>query len=101
MAAQRDGTIKWLSFTLALGYQPVEMEGVQVFFKCNGWALLVRGCPCGQGLVSPAEDGAILCRFPAIYASAAVLDFLSQHRRLIYWDAAHGGAGFLLDFRFA
>src|SRR5882762_4345178 len=50
------------------------------------------------GLVSPPEDGAILCRFPAIYASAAVLDFLSQHRRLIYWDAAHGGAGFLLDF---
>jgi len=48
MAAQRDGTIKCLSFTLALGYQAVEMKGVQVFFKCNGWALLVRGCPCGQ-----------------------------------------------------
>jgi len=48
MAAQRDGTIKWLSFTLALGYQAVEMKGVQVFFKRNRWALLVLGCPCGQ-----------------------------------------------------
>jgi len=48
MAAQRDGTIKCLSFTLALGYQAVEMKGAQVFFKCNGWALLVRACPCGQ-----------------------------------------------------
>jgi hypothetical protein len=48
MAAQRDGTTKCLSITLALGYQAVEMKGVQVFFKRNGWALLVRGCPCGQ-----------------------------------------------------
>ncbi len=53
------------------------------------------------GLVSPPEDGPVLCRFPAIYASAAAWDFPSQHRRLIYWDAAHGGAGFLFDFRFA
>src|ERR1700675_3944095 len=51
--------------------------------------------------VSPAEDRPILCRLAAIHAGAAARDFLAQHGRLIYWDAAHGGAGFLFDFGFA
>src|SRR5260370_3307047 len=52
-------------------------------------------------LVSPAENGPVLAWVLAVHASAAGRAFPTQHRRLIYWDAAHGGAGFLFDFGFA
>src|SRR5579859_1498855 len=57
--------------------------------------------PRRAALVGPAENGTVLRRVTAIDASAAAGEFPAEHSRLIYWDAAHGGAGFLLDFGFA
>jgi len=88
---------KCLSFTLALGFQAVEMKGVQVFFKCNGWALAGFAVVLADRLSKPARKMArFFAGFPQYTQAAAVLDFLFLATAvLIYWDAAHGGAGFL------
>src|SRR5579862_3718197 len=83
---------KWFTFYASTGLSGCRVEG------STGVLQVQR--PSQEALIRPAEYRPVQCRLATIDANAAAGDLPTQHRGLIYWDAAHGGAGFLFDFGF-